>query len=237
MNKQKFIQAAVLNYVTEAEKIKLRVNYLLENTFNKKEIVGVRSLFENAEDVNLYSTIVVEGILDKIKNFFSNQTPTLTPDEKSSIEHLRQKVEDGLKQIGAISKVSIEDPTKFGMALEKMVEIAKEAQEASDRFTAEFEKADVDTQNDLQSVYPQLMQAKTSLLGMVAFKLSEIRKEVTSALESLVSFVPSGLLSHALSAAKSKYTPELPLKSGLDTAGEFMDFSGGTTRTPGGVGM
>ena len=236
MKSRKFIQAAVLNYVTEMEKINLRTNYLLENQF--KVETPSKKLFENLEDSVLAEELAFEGIMDRIKNFFSGKSlSTLTPEEDGVIKNLRQKVEMGSKQVADLSKVSIEDPTKFGMNLEQMVKVAEEIKRAADEFESVMENADETTQEELQKVVPELMKAKMSLFGLVAFKLTEIRKEVTDALQSLVSFIPSGQLSHALDLARKGYRPELPMKGAGEMASGFLDFSGGTTRIPGGVGM
>jgi hypothetical protein len=226
---KRIIQAAVLNYVTEIEKIRMRSKYLLENKFIIKK--GAKKLFENYKDIILAEELILENIKDKIKGFFSKKdSHRFTPEEIDAVKTLRQKIETGFKKVKELSKISIEDPTKLGMNLEKMIEIVEEVKRAADYFEKVFQEADRYTQEELEKVIPELMKAKMSLFGLVAFIVTEIKQEATNTLRKLLSYVPSEQLAYALNLARRSYTPEVPLHSAGEMVKDFFSLSGGGGR-------
>ena len=206
MKNKQIMRAAVLTYANEVAKNFAQINAALKSV-NEFKTYG--NLLENASDAEVFKEILG---LDKLFGKKKPQT-ILANDEQAVVKVLKDKIASGIKQLPALSKMSIQDPINLGVALDKMVDVVKDVKDASDVFERLVDQADPQAREELEAEVPEIMKAKMGLFGMVAFKLTELRKEAQAALQKLVSIVPSGQLSHALKLAQGGYTPSLPLKS------------------------
>lgn len=205
MKDKQILRAAVLHFANETAKNLSLINYLLENVTILKPYTN---LFENASDAEVFQEIFGFGK--------SKPLSVLTPDEKAVLKVFKDKLDIGMKQLPALTKVTVDDPTRLGLSLEKMVELVKDVYEVAKHAEEMYGSMDQSAQEELGPKMAELMKAKMAFLGMVAFKLTELRKEATAAVQKLTSIVPAGELKFATNSASSGYKPSLPMRSALD---------------------
>lgn len=224
MKDKEIVKSAVLYYMNETAKNLCLVDFLLEKVDMFKTYTN---LLENHSDVELFKEIFG----------FGKKKPMslLTKSEDMVIQNLKNKIDAGMKELPKLSKVTVADPTSLGMSLEQMVNVVKDVKEASDAFTRMYGETDQDAQEEMQEKAYELMKAKAQLIGLVAFKLTELRKEAQDALAKLAGIVPASQLKSAIDMAKKNYVPSLPMRSVLDqlTGRDLPDVSSQPMGMPG----
>lgn len=221
MKNKQIVRGAIKTYANEVAKTLQTVNYILENV---SEFKKYSTLLENKADVTLFKELF---------GFGSKKGPVsgLASDELALARNLATKVSNAQKEVGKLSRATMEDPEKLGFALSQMLDLLADVQTEWDFATKVAKEKSGAEQEELMKELMPVAKAKQALFGVVAFKLSEIRKEAQSALQRLIKLAPkeaSNYLDKAMSGASADYTPSVPMRSALDriTGGGLSDTGG-----------